>query len=128
MIANLFYTYGVIEILNIIYHLRNYLIEYKNNPNDLQEDVVIDITNPMEYMSKVDVFGFIMSVLSFIWLVIGLFTINSISFLTLIILTFGFMFYKKPNVKTSKNIFIITSTLKICIVLFIIYNHFINHT
>ncbi len=125
---NLFYLYGVMEILNIIYHLRNYLIEYKKNPNGLQDDVVIDITNPMEYMSKVDLFGFMMSILSAIWLVIGLFTENLISFLTLIVLTFGFMFYKEPNVKASKNIFIITSTLKICIVLFIIYNHFINHT
>lgn len=115
------------ELLNIVYNLRNYLIEYKNNPNSLQEDVIIDITNPMEAMSKTDWFGFTMSILSVIWFIIGLFTVNLISFLTLIVLTFGFMFYKEPNGKLSKNLFIISSTLKICIVLFIIYNHFFNH-
>ena len=119
---NIFYLYAVVEILNIIYYLRSYLRDYKKNPN--REDEFIDITNPIDTLSKIDKFGFIMSALSFIWCIIGLFTNYKFYFITLLVITFSFALLKselKP--KIARNIFVINSILKILIILLIIYGN-----
>lgn len=119
---NIFYLYGVVEVLNVIYYLRDYLRKYKKNPN--KEYEIIDVMNPIDTLSNIDKFGFVMSILSFIWTVMGLFTNHKIYFISLLCITYTFPFIKeKVSAKKARNIFVLNSILRIFILLFIVYKH-----
>lgn len=119
--ANLFYLYGIVEIISIIYYLNNYL---KDNNHDT---VTIDITDTPEVIKEATKFGFIMSSIGFIWGVTGLFTKFGFCFLILLATTLSFGLYKnKLSEKGARNVFVFNSILRLSIIVFIMYKHFYN--
>jgi len=118
---DLFYLYGFVEIFYLGYNVYHYYKDYEK-PNE-----VIELINPIDALNKINKFDFTLSIFGFLWMVIGLFTKYTFSFLTLLILLFAFMFYKNPEKKSPKIIILIESSIKVFIIISIMLNHFFNH-